>query len=67
MLNRNVETFLACDREFDNADTVLFGAPLTPRLHSAREPASALVPSEGNLMGWKPTVLIWTWIWKICL
>ncbi len=27
MLNKNVETFLACDREFDNADTVLFGAP----------------------------------------
>lgn len=25
--NRNVETFIACDKEYDEADTVIFGAP----------------------------------------
>ena len=27
MLNRNIETFLCCDASFEEADTVLFGAP----------------------------------------
>ena len=27
MLNRNIETFLCCDAAFEEADTVLFGAP----------------------------------------
>ena len=27
MLNRNVETFLGCDASFEEASTVLFGAP----------------------------------------
>ncbi len=26
-MNRNVETFLGCDKEFDDADIVIFGAP----------------------------------------
>ena len=26
-MNRNVETFLGCDKEFDEADIVIFGAP----------------------------------------
>ena len=27
MLNKNIETFLCCDNEFEEAKTVLFGAP----------------------------------------
>ena len=27
MLNRNIETFLACDCDYNDADIVLFGAP----------------------------------------
>ena len=27
MLNKNIETFLCCDKEFEEAKTVLFGAP----------------------------------------
>ena len=27
MLSRNIETFLECDKTYEEADTVLFGAP----------------------------------------
>ena len=27
MLNKNIETFIACDSDYENADTVIFGAP----------------------------------------
>ncbi|MDD3570600.1 MAG: agmatinase [Lachnospiraceae bacterium] len=27
MLNRNIETFIGCDKEYDEADIVIFGAP----------------------------------------
>ena len=27
MLNRNIETFIACDREYTDSDVVIFGAP----------------------------------------
>ena len=27
MLNKNIETFIGCDKEYDDADTVIFGAP----------------------------------------
>ena len=27
MLNKNIETFIACDSDYKNADTVIFGAP----------------------------------------
>ena len=27
MLNKNVETFIACDCDYDNADTIIFGSP----------------------------------------
>lgn len=33
MLKKNIETFLGCDREYDEAKIVLFGAPLTLQLH----------------------------------
>ena len=27
MLNKNVETFIACDCDYDNADTIIVGSP----------------------------------------
>ena len=27
MWNRNIEVFMGCEKEFDDADTILFGAP----------------------------------------
>jgi agmatinase len=27
MLNKNIQTFIGCDKEFDEADIVIFGAP----------------------------------------
>ena len=27
MLSKNIETFIACDAEYEDAETVLFGAP----------------------------------------
>ena len=27
MLNKNIETFMACDADFSEATTILFGAP----------------------------------------
>lgn len=32
MLNRNIETFIGCDNEYEESKIVIFGAPLTLQL-----------------------------------
>ena len=57
MLRTNVETYLECDRDYEEADIVLFGAPF-----DSREPDSGAALSAMSLLGWKATVLIRTGI-----
>ena len=52
MLKANIETFLACDASYEEAGIVLYGAPLTRPLRTARAPGSAHGRSARNPMGW---------------
>ena len=62
MLRTNVETYLECDRDYEEADIVLFGAPLIPALPSDREPDSGAALSAMNPLDLKATALIRTGI-----
>jgi hypothetical protein len=60
MLNKNVQTFIACDREYAEADIVLFGAPLIPQPPTAPARVSEAVRCVRNPKDLRPTVLIKT-------
>lgn len=63
-LSANVSVYMGFDWEFDQADTVVFGAPLTPPPPFAPEPGLAVTPSAGSPMGLKPTAPIRIGIWR---
>ena len=48
MLNSNIETFIGCDKPYEEADIVIFGAPFD----------STTSFRGGKVSVWKPTVLI---------
>ena len=51
MLKHNVENFIGCDSDYENADTVLFGAPFdstTSFRPGARFGCSAIRSGQGS-------------------
>ena len=62
MWNKNIETFLGCDADYEEARIVLFGAPLIPPLPIDRARDLPAKPCVQSLTGWKPTVRIRIWI-----
>ena len=60
MLSKNTEVFMGCDWEPEEADTILFGAPLTLPLPTGRAQGSAAALSAMRLTAWKTTALIRT-------
>jgi len=57
MLNRNIETFLGCDAEYEDATTVLFGAPFdstTSYRPGARFGSRAMRQESYGLETWSP-------------
>lgn len=55
MLSKNVETFLECDKTYEEADTVLFGAPFDSTTSFRPEPALEVVRSVMNPSDWRAT------------
>ena len=64
MWNKNIEVFMGCEKEFDEADTVLFGRPLISTTSTVQEQDLEAVQSEENRMGLRHTVHIRMQIWK---
>ena len=61
MLKNNIETFLECDKEYNEAEIVLFGAPFdstTSFRPGTRFGSSAVRRSVMSPTVWKVTVLI---------
>ena len=59
MLKKNVETFLECDKNYEEAEVILFGAPFdstTSLPFRGRDLAAA--PFAMNLSDWRVTVRI---------
>lgn len=62
MLRKNVETFLECDKDYEEAEVILFGARLILPPPFVREPGLAAAPSVMSLLDWKATALTRTGI-----
>lgn len=58
MILPNIENFIGCDSSFEEAEIVLYGAPLIRPQAFVREPGSVLLPFVMKALDWKPTALI---------
>ena len=58
MLNKNIETILGCDAEYEDASTVLFGAPFDSTTSYLPAPGSAAAPVATSPLAWRPIVPI---------
>ena len=59
-MNKNIETFIGCDAEYEDASLVLFGAPLTAPPVTVRAPGTAPLPYGTKASDWKPIARIRT-------
>lgn len=57
MLSKNIETFIACDAEYEDAETVIFGAPFDSTTSNRPGTRFGSRAIRANLSGWRPTVL----------
>ena len=62
MLKTNVETFLGCESPWEEARIVIYGAPFDSTTSFRPGTRFASRTMRGNLMDWKPIVLIRIWI-----